>query len=208
MSVLTDERFFYGHLDHLVAVREAVDIPLIRKDFIIDDRQIAQADWSVLIVFYSSFPASRMGTFATLAGLPGELGMDVLVEVHDADEAARAVALDCDMIGVNNRNLSTFETSLEHTFELLPGLMAADRVVVSESGIENREQCARLEAAGVDAILVGETLMRAGDPATELKRLRGTPDGNIVMIRVKMCGFTRMEDVKAAAQHWCRCLWL
>ena len=174
MSVLTDEPFFFGHLDHLVAVRAAVDLPLIRKDFMVDQRQIAEArltgaDCILLIV-----ACLEDGQMEDLHGFAQELGMDVLVEVHDAIEAARALALGADLVGVNNRDLRTFITSLETTFDLLPALIGNDRVVVSESGIEDREQCRRLEQAGVDAILVGETLMRASDPAVALQRLRGT----------------------------------
>jgi indole-3-glycerol phosphate synthase len=174
ISVLTDERFFYGHLDHLVAVRAAVDVPLIRKDFVVDQRQIAEArlvgaDCILLIV-----ACLEDGLMEDLHGFARELGLDVLVEVHDADEAARALSLGADLVGVNNRDLKTFATALETTFDLLPGLLGGGRVVVSESGIESREQCRRLEGAKVDAILVGETLMRAQDPAVALQRLRGT----------------------------------
>ncbi len=174
MSVLTDGKFFFGGLDDLIAVREVVQIPLIRKDFIVDQRQIAEArlvgaDCILLIV-----ACLEQGEMEDLHGFAQELGLDVLVEVHDADEAARALQLGADLVGVNNRNLKTFETSIETTFDLLPALLGGERVVVSESGIENREQCHRLEQAGVDAILVGETLMRAGDQATALHQLRGT----------------------------------
>ena len=194
LSVLTDEQFFFGSLDDLIAVRAAVDLPIIRKDFIIDPRQIAQArlvgaDCVLLIM-----ACLEDGLARDLYGFSKEIGLDVLVEVHDASEAARAVALEADMIGVNNRNLNDFSVSLATTFELLPGLLAADRVVVSESGITDREQCVQLEAAGVDAILVGETLMQAGDPANALRQLRTISR----MTRVKICGFTTKEDCQAA----------
>ena len=113
------------------------------------------------------------GLARDLQGFAQELGMSVLVEVHDANEAARAVALDANMIGVNNRNLNDFSVSLETTFDLLVGIQNKDRVIISESGISTRDECIRLEQAGVDAILVGETLMRAGDPANALRMLRG-----------------------------------
>ena len=175
ISVLTDERFFFGSLNHLIAVREAVQVPLIRKDFIIDPRQIAEArlvgaDAILLIV-----ACLEDGELRDLQGFAKDLGLDVLVEVHDATEAERALTVgNVDLIGVNNRNLNTFETHVQTTYDLLPGLLGDGRVVVSESGIENREQCAELEQAGVDAILVGETLMRAGDPTAALHQLRGT----------------------------------
>jgi indole-3-glycerol phosphate synthase len=173
LSVLTDEQFFFGSLGDLIKVRAAVDLPIIRKDFIIDPRQIAQArlvgaDCVLLIM-----ACLEDGLARDLYGFAQEIGLDVLVEVHDFSEAARAVQLEADMIGVNNRNLNDFSVSLETTFDLLPGLVAQDRVVVSESGITDRQQCMRLEAAGVDAILVGETLMRAQDPANALRQLRG-----------------------------------
>ena len=175
MSVLTDERFFYGHLDHLIAVREAVDIPLIRKDFIIDERQVATARLAGADAILLIAACLEDGHIRDLSGFAQELGMDVLVEVHDPLEAARAIALDCNMIGVNNRDLNTFHTDVQNTFTLLPALLDRDRVVISESGIENREQCIALEKAGVDAILVGETLMRAGaDAVGAIHTLRGT----------------------------------
>ena len=175
MSVLTDERFFYGHLDHLIAVREAVQIPLIRKDFIIDERQVAQARIAGADAILLIVACLEDGQIRDLGGFAQELGMDVLVEVHDPLEAARAIALRCNMIGVNNRDLNTFHTDVNNTFTLLPALMDSGRVVISESGIENREQCIALEQAGVDAILVGETLMRAGgDAAGAIHSLRGT----------------------------------
>lgn len=175
LSVLTDERFFHGHLDHLIAVRAAVELPIIRKDFVIDERQIAEArlhgaDAILLIV-----ACLEPGQLRDLHGFAVDLGLDVLVEVHNADEAAIALAIEAPLVGVNNRNLHTFEVSLQTTFDLLPGLVDAERVVVSESGISERAQCQRLEEAGVDAVLVGETLMCAGDPSAALRRLRGQP---------------------------------
>ena len=174
MSVLTDQKFFFGHVDHLKAVREAVQLPIIRKDFIIDERQIAEARLigaDAILLIVACLESSQL---QDLQGFAKELGLDVLVEVHDADEAAVALQAKSDLVGVNNRNLKTFETSFETTFDLLPALLGGDRVVVSESGISSRDECRRLEEAGVDAILVGETFMRADDPATAIKLLRGT----------------------------------
>jgi indole-3-glycerol phosphate synthase len=163
LSVLTDQRFFFGHLD-----------------FLIDERQIAEArlagaDCVLLIV-----ACLEDGQLQDLHGFSRELGLDVLVEVHDADEAARALTLGADLIGVNNRNLQSFAVSLETTFALLPGLLGGGRVLVSESGISHREECHRLEEAGVDAVLVGETCMLAADPAVAIKRLRGRIDAGLV----------------------------
>jgi indole-3-glycerol phosphate synthase len=115
------------------------------------------------------------GLLRDLYGFAKDIGLDVLVEVHNAEEAAIALHIQADTIGVNNRNLHTFEVSLETTFDLLPALLGGDRVVVSESGIVERSDCVRLEGAGVDAILVGETLMRASDPSAALRDLRGLP---------------------------------
>jgi indole-3-glycerol phosphate synthase len=159
-SVLTDERFFYGHLDHLKRVHAEVAIPTIRKDFIIDVRQIAEA-------------RLEDGQMRDLQGFAKEIGLDVLTEVHDAKEAARAVNVGTDLVGVNNRNLNDFSVSLNTTFDLLPGLIDGQRVVVSESGIRTRADCQALEAAGVDAVLVGEALMTAPDPSAALRKLRG-----------------------------------
>lgn len=173
LSVLTDEDYFFGSLRDLERVREAVTIPIIRKDFMIDERQIAEArlvgaDCILLIV-----ACLEDGLLRDLHGFAREIGLDVLVEVHDADEAARAVKIDADLIGVNNRNLKTFAVSLDTTFSLVPGLVDGRRVVVSESGIASRAECLALEQAGIDAVLVGETFMTSADPASAIKRLRG-----------------------------------
>lgn len=174
VSVLTDERFFFGHLDHLVRVVAETGMPAIRKDFIIDPRQIAQARLAGASAILLIAACLGDGELRDLQGFARDLHLDVLVEVHDADEALRALKADADLVGVNNRNLKTFAISLETTFDLLPGLLGGGRVVVSESGIAKREDCQRLEAAGVDAVLVGESLMTANDPSSALRRLRGT----------------------------------
>ncbi len=172
-SVLTDEKHFFGHLDHLIAVHRAVTLPVIRKDFIIDQRQIAEARLAGADAILLIVACLEDGELRDLGGFARELGLDVLVEVHDADEALRALAAGADLIGVNNRNLQDFSLSIETTFALLPGLLGGDRVVVSESGIHTRDDCRRLEAAGVDAVLVGEALMTSPDPGAALKKLRG-----------------------------------
>lgn len=163
LSVLTDEVYFGGSLADLTAVRAAVGIPVLRKDFTIDPLQVLEArasgaDAVLLIV--------RILSDAELAALQAEargLGLDVLVEVHDASELGRAIELGADLIGINNRDLSTFETDVETTIRLL-GDVPDDVVVVSESGIRSVEDVQRLGAAGVHGILVGETLLRAEDP--------------------------------------------
>ncbi len=173
-SVLTDSRFFHGALEHLAQVRAAVPLPVIRKDFIIDERQIAEARLAGADAILLIVACLEDGTLRDLHGFARELGLDVLVEVHDADEAVRALSQGADLIGVNNRNLKDFSVSLETTFTLLPALRGDGRVVVSESGISSRADCLRLEQAGVDAVLVGEALMTAADPAAALRQLRGS----------------------------------
>jgi indole-3-glycerol phosphate synthase len=172
-SVLTDERFFYGHLDHLKRVHEAVALPTIRKDFIIDERQIAEARLAGADAVLLIVACLEDGLMRDLYGFAHEIGLDVLVEVHDAGEAMRALKLNADLIGVNNRNLNDFSVSLDATFSLLPGLIDGKRIIVSESGIHTRDDCLALEKAGVDAVLVGEALMTAPDPAAALRKLRG-----------------------------------
>lgn len=173
VSVLTDERFFFGGLDDLIAVRAQVPLPLIRKDFIVDPRQIAEARLAGADCVLLIAACLERGQLEDLDGFARDLGLDVLCEVHDAEEAATALAVGADLIGVNNRDLRTFVTDLDTTFALLPALRGDGRVVVSESGIDSRAECRRLEEAGVDAVLVGETLMRAADPAAALQALRG-----------------------------------
>ncbi len=179
LSVLTDERWFQGSLADLDAVRAQINLPIIRKDFVVDVRQIAEArlhgaDAVLLIAANLS-----QGELRDLHGFACELGLDVLVEVHDATEAERALLVGADLVGVNNRNLHDFSVSLDRTFELLHGLLDGNRVVVSESGIRDRADCRRLEEAGVDAVLVGETLMLAPDPVAALQKLRGGIAGGL-----------------------------
>ncbi len=173
MSVLTDERFFHGAMSDLVAVRAAVDLPLLCKDFVVDERQIAAARMAGADCILLIAAVVEDGQLRDLGGFARDLGLDVLVEVHNDDEAARAVAQQATMIGVNNRDLHTFTTDLATTYALLDGLRRCAQVVVSESGIRDRADVMALEAAGVDALLIGETLMRHADPATGLLVLRG-----------------------------------
>ena len=174
LSILTDQRFFHGHLDHLVAVRAAVTLPIIRKDFIVDERQIAEARLAGADAILLIAACLERGRLRDLYGFSKEIGLDVLVEVHDSAEAAIALAEHCDLVGVNNRDLRNFKVAIETTFDLVPALVDGRRVVVSESGITDRHQCQELESAGVDAVLVGESLMLAPDRPAALRRLRGT----------------------------------
>ncbi len=172
LSVLTDHDFFQGSEAYLQQARAACALPVIRKDFIVDPYQVVEAraigaDCILLIV--ACLEDERM---AELNGLAQSLGMDVLVEVHDADELQRALALPGALLGINNRNLRTFEVSLDTTLELLPAIPEG-RMVVTESGIHTPEDVARMRAHGVHAFLVGEAFMRAPDPGERLAELFG-----------------------------------
>lgn len=172
ISVLTDAPFFKGDLAHLVAVRGAVTLPILRKDFHVDPYQLweardAGAD-AVLLIAAALSPRQLQD----LVGLARDLGLAVLVEIHARPELDAALASGAAMIGINNRDLRTFEVSLETTFGLLP-CVPAETVLVSESGIADPAQVAQLAAAGVDAILVGEGLLRHLDAGGALRRLMG-----------------------------------
>jgi indole-3-glycerol phosphate synthase len=170
LSVLTDRDFFQGHEDFLVAARSACELPVIRKDFIMAPYQVVEsrslgADCILLIV-----AALDDETLASLHKEAQTLGMDVLVEVHDRDELERALKLDLELIGINNRDLRTFDTSLATTIDLLE-LVPGDCLVVTESGIHTRDDIALLREHGVHAFLVGEAFMRVPDPGQGLKQL-------------------------------------
>lgn len=172
LSVLTDKDFFQGADEHLTQARAACSLPVLRKDFIVDSYQVYEArtigaDCILLIV-----AALDDGALREFAALARELRMGVLVEVHDAAELDRALALDARLIGVNNRNLRTFETRLATTLDLLPRI-PKDRIVVTESGILTPDDVALMRRNGVQAFLVGEAFMRAGDPGARLADLFG-----------------------------------
>jgi indole-3-glycerol phosphate synthase len=173
LSVLTDRRWFGGELAYLDAVRRAVALPLLRKDFLIDayqvdEARVAGADAVLLIV-----RALDAGLLRALRERAAALGMDALVEVHDEREVDVALAAGADLVGINNRDLAHFTTDLATTERLAPRLVAAGVVVVAESGIFTHDDVRRLEAAGADAVLVGEALMREPDVGAALARLRG-----------------------------------
>jgi indole-3-glycerol phosphate synthase len=173
ISVLTDARFFGGDLALLEAVRAAVPVPLLRKDFVIDRYQVDEArahgaDAVLLIVRALAGPA-----LAELRAHAAELGLDALVEVHDERELERALAAGADLVGINNRDLATFQTDLAVTERLAPRVAGSGVVLVAESGIFTNGDVRRLEAAGADAVLVGEALMREPDVGRALERLRG-----------------------------------
>ncbi len=170
LSVLTDERYFQGHDSYLAEARGATALPALRKDFMVDAWQVFEsralgADCILLIV--AALDAGRLREFDTLAR---ELGMDALIEVHDAGEVEAALALEPTLLGINNRDLRTFETTLETTLDLLP-LVPPGVAVVTESGIHAPEDVQRMRDAGVEAFLVGEAFMREEDPGAALERL-------------------------------------
>jgi indole-3-glycerol phosphate synthase len=174
ISVLTDAPFFQGSLAHLAAIREVVDLPLLRKDFHVDPYQLWEArafgaDAILLIV-----GAQGVDQLRDLIGLSHELRLAALVEVHSRAELETALACGAGLLGINNRDLKSFQVSLETTFTLLPWV-PAQAVVVSESGISRPGEVARLCTAGVDAILVGEGLLRQADVGRALRDLMGTP---------------------------------
>lgn len=170
LSVLTDMDFFQGADAYLVAARAAGEIPVLRKDFVIDEYQIYEArtlgaDCVLLIV--AALDDARLAEFTALAR---DLGMDALIEAHDGAELERALATPAPLIGINNRDLRTFKTSLDTTLRMRERV-PADRLLITESGIHTRDDVARMRGAGVNAFLVGETFMRAEDPGAELARL-------------------------------------
>tara|TARA_B110000285_G_scaffold227864_1_gene289868 strand:+ start:908 stop:1714 length:807 start_codon:yes stop_codon:yes gene_type:complete len=172
MSVLTDADFFQGHEDYLQQARAACELPVIRKDFIVDPYQVYEsraigADCILLIV--ACLEDQQMQQLAQLAE---DLGMDVLVESHDAHELARALQLSTPLVGINNRNLHTFELTLQTTFDLL-AMMPEDRMVITESGIHTPADVVLMQDQNVNAFLVGESFMRTSDPGAKLAELFG-----------------------------------
>ena len=175
VSILTEEAHFGGSLADLREARAATELPILRKDFTIDPYQLyeaklAGADAVLLVV--GSLDDS---TLASLHAEAAQLDLDALVEIHDDEELERALELDCDVIGINNRNLVDFSVDLQRTFDLLADVPAG-KVVVSESGIHHRDQIEELEQVGVDAVLVGEALMRAPDPEAAARELTHSTD--------------------------------
>ncbi|MFP4160473.1 MAG: indole-3-glycerol phosphate synthase TrpC [Ectothiorhodospira sp.] len=175
LSVLTDHDFFQGHEAHLEDARAACALPVLRKDFIVDPYQVYEArvmgaDCVLLIV-------SALGdvNLKDLLMLAHELGMSTLVETHGTEELDRALNLDAELIGINNRDLRTFETRLETTLDLVDRV-PADRLLVTESGIHSPEDVQRMRRAGVHAFLVGEALVKTPDPGAALSRLMGHGD--------------------------------
>lgn len=172
LSVLTDEHFFMGHLSYLGKIREIVNLPLLRKDFICDPYQIYEARVAgadAVLLIAAMLDARQLAEYNALAA---ELHLDVLLEVHDEPELELALTTGCELIGINNRNLQTFATDLATTERLLP-LIPAGHFVVAESGITCRADVLRLQRAGAKGFLVGESLMREDDIGAKLHELQG-----------------------------------
>jgi indole-3-glycerol phosphate synthase len=170
LSVLTDKQFFQGGVDYLKQARASCDLPVLRKDFIVDAYQVYESramGADAILLIAACLDDAQMREFEAIAI---GLGMAVLVEVHDGAELERALKLKTPLIGVNNRNLRTFEVSVQTTIDLLPRV-PGDRLLVTESGIATRDDVAKLRAAGVHAFLVGEAFMRADEPGDALAAL-------------------------------------
>ena len=173
LSVLTDEKFFQGSLDYLRQIRAAVKLPLLRKDFLIDERQILEAiEWGAdaILLIVAILDDARLKKFHSLAT---EAGLAALVEVHDEAELDRALAINASLIGVNNRDLKTFKVDLATTERIAARLKNKSILLVAESGIHTRADVERLAKCGAKAILVGESLMRGGDIRVKTKALIG-----------------------------------
>jgi indole-3-glycerol phosphate synthase len=170
LSVLTDRQFFQGGVDYLKQARASCDLPVLRKDFIVDAYQVYESramGADAILLIAACLDDGQMREFEAIAA---GLGMSVLVEVHDGAELDRALKLKTPLVGINNRNLRTFEVSIQTTIDLL-AQVPPDRLLVTESGITTRDDVAKLRAAGVHAFLVGEAFMRADEPGEALAEL-------------------------------------
>jgi indole-3-glycerol phosphate synthase len=170
ISVLTDERFFHGRLEYLEDCRSSVNIPLLRKDFVIDEFQILEAysfGADAILLIAAILNAKVLQLYREISE---GLGMASIVEVHDEEDLNRALESGANIIGINNRDLKTFIVDIETTFRLAK-TMPTGKIIVSESGIRTADEMKRLADAGIDAVLIGETLMRADDPGAKLREL-------------------------------------
>jgi len=170
LSVLTEERSFGGSLDDLRGARSTASLPILRKDFIVDAYQLYEASANGADAVLLIVAALEDELLTALAAEARLLDLDCLVEVHDEEDLERALAIDADVIGINNRNLENFSVDLDTTAELIVDVPAG-KTVVSESGYDHPEQLAELERIGVDAVLIGESLMRAADPEAAVRTL-------------------------------------
>ncbi len=172
LSVLTDVQFFQGHADYLKTARAACALPVIRKDFMIDPYQVVEARAMGADAILLIAACLGDGQMSELEAAAFELGLDVLVEVHDGAELERALRLKTPLVGINNRNLRTFEVTLQATLDLMGGV-PPERLLVTESGILAQSDVTKMRSAGVHAFLVGEAFMRAPDPGIALEALFG-----------------------------------
>ncbi len=170
LSVLTDERFFQGSLENLRRASAAVEIPCLRKDFIVDEFQVLEARANGADAILLIVAALIDAELKTLRASAREFGLDVLCEVHDAEELERALALECECVGVNSRDLKTFDVSLDRACELA-AMLPSGAVKVAESGIRTAADMERLRVAGYEAFLIGESLMREAEPGEALREL-------------------------------------
>lgn len=175
LSVLTDEEYFAGDIKYLAEISQSVKLPCLRKDFIIDPRQITEARLAGASAILLIAAILDDETLKSLFDFAKELGMDVLLEVHDKEEMQRAIALGADLIGINNRNLKTFEVSLDTTINLMKEFSneLKDKLVVSESGIYSKADIDLLSSHGIKAFLVGESLIKQEDLCSAVKELMG-----------------------------------
>jgi indole-3-glycerol phosphate synthase len=178
LSVLTDEEFFQGSLRNLQEASAAVAIPCLQKDFIVDEFQLVEARANCADAVLLIVAALSAGEFGSLADAARRRGLDILCEVHDGDELQRALDAGCDLIGVNTRDLRTFKVDLQTAFALVEKIPVGV-IRVAESGIHSADDLVRLRAAGYDAFLVGESLMRAASPGGALRELMKVPSGEL-----------------------------
>ncbi len=170
LSVLTDRDYFQGHADYLKAARRACNLPVLRKDFMVEPYQVYEARYwgaDAILLIVAALSDAQLSELETVAL---QLGMDVLVEIHDGDELDRALRLKSPLLGINNRNLRTFETSLQTTLDLLPRV-PSDRLLITESGILAASDVTLMREHGVHGFLVGEAFMRQPDPGQALQAL-------------------------------------
>jgi indole-3-glycerol phosphate synthase len=172
ISCLTDRQFFGGSIDDFALVCSAVELPILRKDFLIAPAQVYEARAAGADAILLIAEALETSVMAELAALAAELGMDVLAEAHSAEALEKAIGCGAPLVGINNRDLATFTVSLETTERLAPRVLAAGRVLVAESGIKTAADVRRLLAAGCDAILVGEGLLRSGRIAEKIAEFK------------------------------------
>ncbi|MEK6582971.1 MAG: indole-3-glycerol phosphate synthase TrpC [Nitrospirota bacterium] len=173
ISILTEEDFFQGNLEFISKVKKVTTIPLLRKDFIFDEYQIYESranEADAILLIASILDKNQAGEYLHLAI---ELGLSVLFEVHDMKELDMALSIDADIIGINNRNLKTMKIDMNNTFEIKKEI-PSEKIVVSESGIKTRDDILRLEAAGIDAVLIGTSFMKAKDIGKKIEELFGS----------------------------------